>query len=136
MNYTFSLLMLDIDHFKNCNDRYGHLVGDAVLKEVAKGIKDSVRLIDLVGRYGGEEFLIVLIETDKKQGEIVAERIRKFIEDKSIKVYDEELKVTVSIGISTFPFDSKEVKSLINKADKALYSAKESGRNKIVAFSL
>lgn len=135
MNYTFSLLMLDIDHFKICNDRYGHLVGDAVLKETAKAIKESTRQIDLVGRYGGEEFLIVLIETDKMQGRIAAERIRNFIEEKKIKVYDEELSVTVSIGMAIFPFDAKEVKPLINKADKALYNAKESGRNKVVSFS-
>lgn len=130
-NYKFSVAMLDIDHFKGYNDRYGHLVGDAILKEISRVTKDSIRQIDLIGRYGGEEFLIVMTETDNSQAVLAGERIRKSIEDNPIKVYDEEMKVTVSIGIATFPDDAKDSAKLIDRADQALYKAKETGRNKV-----
>jgi diguanylate cyclase (GGDEF)-like protein len=130
-NYKFSCLLIDIDYFKNYNDRYGHIVGDAILRELAKTIQENVRQIDLLGRYGGEEFSIILSETDKDAAGLAAERIRQAIENKRIRAYDEELKITVSIGISTFPFDGKDIKTLLDKADAALYRAKELGRNRI-----
>ena len=133
-NYAFSCLMIDIDHFKDYNDQYGHLVGDAILRELSKTIKESVRQIDLIGRYGGEEFSIILTETDKEQAKFAAERIRHSVESKYIRVYDEDLRVTVSIGISTFPFDGKEMGGLIDNADSALYYAKQTGRNKVAVF--
>ncbi len=135
-NHKFSAAMLDIDHFKSYNDRYGHLVGDAILKEVSRATKDSIRQIDLIGRYGGEEFLIILTETDKDQAVFAGERIRKSIEDNVVRVYDEELKITVSIGISTFPDDAKDKDTLIDKADEALYKAKETGRNKVCVYAI
>lgn len=134
-NYKFSFLMSDIDHFKNFNDHYGHLVGDAILKEVSKAIKENIRQIDLIGRYGGEEFLIILTETDKEQAVAAAQRIRQSIEYRHIRVYDEDLKVTISIGVSTFPDDARNVKSLIEKADSALYQAKQTGRNRVCIYS-
>lgn len=130
----FSFFMIDIDHFKEINDKYGHLVGDAVLKEVAKRIRDNARQIDLVCRYGGEEFSVVLIETDKSHALFAAERIRKACEEKDIRVYDENLKVTVSIGVSNFPDDFEARNSLIEKADAALYQAKQSGRNMVSTY--
>ena len=123
--------MVDIDHFKDYNDRYGHLVGDAILREVSKTIKDNTRQIDLTGRYGGEEFSIILTETDKEQARFAAQRIREAVESKPIRVYDEDLKVTISIGISTYPLDAKNMQALIDKADSALYKAKQTGRNKV-----
>ncbi len=129
--YSFSFLMLDIDYFKTFNDRYGHLVGDAVLREVSKRIKENIRQIDLVGRYGGEEFSVILIETDKNQARFAAERIRKAIEEKEIRVYDEDLKITISIGISVFPEHADTKEALIEKADEALYRAKQAGRNRV-----
>ncbi len=132
--YSFSFLMVDIDRFKDFNDKYGHLVGDAILRETAKTIKDTVRQIDFVGRYGGEEFSIILAETDKGQAFLAAERIRQAIELRNIKVYDEELKVTISIGISTFPDDADDSFTLIEAADKALYLAKRTGRNRACAY--
>jgi diguanylate cyclase (GGDEF)-like protein len=131
--YHFSCLMIDIDHFKEYNDRYGHLVGDAILKEVSTRIKENIRQIDLMGRYGGEEFSIVLTETGKDDARYVAERIRRAIEEACIRVYDEDLKVTISIGISSFPADGQDTRSLIEKADQALYKAKETGRNRVCA---
>jgi len=128
----FSFIMVDIDHFKEINDRYGHLVGDAILKEVSQVIKENLRQIDLVGRYGGEEFSAILIETDKETARFAAERIRQAIEEKIIKVYDEQLKVTISLGVSGFPGDAVEANDLVEKADQALYRAKQSGRNKVL----
>jgi diguanylate cyclase (GGDEF)-like protein len=133
--HSSSFMMVDIDYFKSYNDKYGHLVGDAILHQVAATIKENVRQIDLVGRYGGEEFAIVLVELGTEQSQIVAERIRKAVEGKSIKVYDEELKVTISLGVSTFPKDAQEAQGIIDKADQALYRAKESGRNRIYLYS-
>lgn len=129
--YRFSFLMLDIDRFKTFNDQYGHLVGDAILREVAKTTKETIRQVDFVARYGGEELCVILVETDKEQARFAAERIRRAIESKAIKVYDEELRVTVSIGLAVFSDDGSTLEELIERADKALYIAKEEGRNKV-----
>jgi len=126
-----SFLMVDIDNFKQYNDRYGHLVGDAILRRVSKTIHQAVRQIDFIGRYGGEEFSIVLAETDRAQANFAAERIRQGIATAIIKAYDEELKVTVSIGVSSFPDSAENIQDLIEKADQALYLAKETGKNKV-----
>jgi diguanylate cyclase (GGDEF)-like protein len=132
--HNFSFMMIDIDYFKNYNDRYGHLVGDAILRETAATIKESIRQIDLVGRYGGEEFAVILVETAAEQSVFVAERIRKAVEDKHIKVYDEDVKVTISIGVAAFPEDARNPQDIIERADKALYRAKEAGRNKACLY--
>jgi len=124
-------LMIDLDNFKQFNDRYGHLVGDAILRQVSKTIGDMVRQIDFIGRYGGEELAIVFAETDKEQAGFAAERIRQAIEALVIKAYDEELKVTVSIGVSAFPDNTVHMRDLIEMADQALYLAKETGKNKV-----
>lgn len=134
--FNFSFLMVDIDHFKSFNDKYGHLVGDAVLKEVAKRIKQNLRQIDLIGRYGGEEFCVILIETDKAGAQFAAERIRQAVEAQGIRVYDEDLKITVSIGISVFPEDSADKDALIDKADSAMYRAKQNGRNRVYTHDI
>ncbi|MFA5092945.1 MAG: GGDEF domain-containing protein [Candidatus Omnitrophota bacterium] len=126
-----SFLMIDIDNFKQFNDRYGHLVGDAILRSVAKTLIDAVRQIDFIGRYGGEELSVVMAETDRDQAKFAAERIRQAIADMTIKVYDEELKVTVSIGVATFPDNTANMQDLIEMADQALYLAKETGKNKV-----
>jgi len=119
---SFSLLMLDIDDFKNYNDAQGHLAGDALLKDAAKVFKNSVRAVDIVCRYGGEEFVVILPHTDKKGAQIIAERLRI-----QTGLY---LPVTVSIGVATLPGDAGEIDELIEKADGALYEAKKSGKNK------
>jgi len=125
-----SFLMVDIDNFKKCNDKYGHLVGDVVLKNIAHLLGEGVREIDLVGRYGGEEFSLLLAETDKESALQIAERLRLSIEEHQFKAYDEVGKVTISIGLATFPEDAQEGEDLIDKAC-ALYKAKQSGRNKV-----
>lgn len=129
LGLKFAVAMVDVDHFKQCNDRYGHLVGDVVLKRIADRIKNSVREVDMTARYGGEEFCVVLPETSKALALTVAERIRKSVEAKRIRAFDEEIKTTVSVGIATYPEDGKDVETLIEKADTALYKAKRKGRN-------
>jgi len=128
---SFAFLMVDIDHFKKINDNYGHLVGDVILKEVAKAIKENVRQIDFMGRYGGEELSIILTETNKQDAGLITERIRQAVESRQIKAYDETLNTTVSIGVSVYPADATNSMALIDKADQALYRAKLSGRNKV-----
>jgi len=134
-NYPMCCLMLDIDHFKDFNDKYGHLVGDAILLAVSRTIKENIRQIDLVGKYGGEEFTVILPETDIDGAQYVAERIRMTLENTPVKAYDEILKVTISIGISIFPKDAENLNSLIDKADLALYLAKKSGRNRVCVYN-
>lgn len=132
--YSLSFLMIDIDHFKEINDRFGHLVGDVVLVEVAKSIKENIRQIDVLSRFGGEEFCLFLAETDKDGAFFAAERIRQTIESKKIQAYDEKLNVTISIGISSFPEDSNALDDLLDKADLALYRAKQQGRNRVCIY--
>jgi diguanylate cyclase (GGDEF)-like protein len=131
LKLKFSILMIDIDRFKNCNDKYGHMVGDAVLREIASIIKNNVREIDLLARYGGEEFTVLLPETGRKGALHVAERIRKACEDRLISAYDENLKFTVSIGVSVYPEDAKDSEPLIEKADETMYRSKQEGRNRV-----
>lgn len=143
-SFDLTVLMLDIDHFKRYNDTFGHLVGDVTLKEVSQIIKDSVRKVDLIARYGGEEFAIVLPETSKIGGLEAAERIRSAVFDKKFHVYDEETRVSVSIGVASYPEDVQDaahgqsdalVLELLQKADQALYKAKGAGRDRVVSFS-
>ena len=132
---SLSFLMIDVDLFKAFNDLYGHLVGDQILREIAKLIRDNVREIDIVGRYGGEEFCVVLPDTDRSGTQYVAERIRSAIEKSQIKAYDTAVKVTVSVGFTTFPEDGQSGPELLEKADQALYLAKKSGRNTVCSFN-
>lgn len=131
LKLKISFLMIDIDDFKNFNDRYGHLVGDVVLKEVAETIKKSIREVDLVGRYGGEEFAVFLTETDTSGAFFVAERIRRAIAERNFKAYDEDLSVMVSIGCKTLSPSGKNSEEIIEAADAALYEAKRSGKNRV-----
>ncbi|MCK9614149.1 MAG: GGDEF domain-containing protein [Candidatus Omnitrophica bacterium] len=129
-----SFLMIDIDNFKKINDTYGHLVGDAVLKEIAKIIKQNIREIDSLARFGGEEFSLILPETDKMSAIVVGERIRSKISERIIKAFDETLSVTISTGVGSFPQNTLYSDVLMEIADKALYQAKISGRNRVCWF--
>jgi diguanylate cyclase (GGDEF)-like protein len=139
-----AVLMLDIDHFKRYNDAHGHLAGDATLKQVATLLRENLRRVDIVARYGGEEFVVVTPETRKAEANDVAERIRSNIARHNFKVYNDQTRVTVSVGVALFPddipdsFPKTDVASLaaelIQRADQALYRAKEEGRNRVVFY--
>ncbi len=130
-----SLAMIDIDHFKYLNDAYGHQAGDSVLKGISKILKGSVRLTDIVARYGGEEFVVIMPETDFEGTSVVAERIRRNIENAVFEYKDLSLKTTVSIGLAGHPHDSiKNEADIIKAADSALYTAKQEGRNRVVVW--
>jgi len=131
---NLAFLMFDIDYFKKINDTYGHLVGDAVLREVARIIRDNLREIDFMARFGGEEFSVILPETDKASAIMAAERISAKISRERIMVFDEILSVNVSVGVATFPQNSLHPDVLSEVADKALYKAKLSGRNRVCWF--
>ena len=131
-------IMTDVDFFKNVNDTYGHAVGDLVLKTIAKIIRGQLREYDIAGRYGGEEFSILLPFTNIKEAEMVAERLRKTIEAKVIDISKvnpdsdiKTIKITISLGIYEMKADDND-EDLLKKADKALYQAKNTGRNKVV----
>lgn len=129
---TFSLLLLDVDHFKTINDRYSHEAGDRVLQQLASILLNSMRSGDFVFRYGGEEFLLLLVETDLAQAQRVAEKIRSRVEQEAFLLADQQvLRTTVSIGIAVHD-GHPDYQRLINRADDALYRAKQSGRNRCI----
>ena len=132
---NLSCLMVDIDFFKYCNDKYGHLVGDAVLKQIAVLIKENIREVDFAGRHGGEEFCIILPDTILEGAVHVADRLRTAVEQYMFKAYDENIKITVSVGVSVFPDDATDLNQLIDCADQAMYKAKADGRNKVRAWN-
>jgi diguanylate cyclase (GGDEF)-like protein len=129
-----AILMLDLDYFKMVNDTYGHDAGDAVLKALSTVLKQSVRASDMVIRYGGEEFLIILMDSQGESAERVAETIRAAVEALKVQVAGVVLQKTISIGISDFPTDSDTFWQAVKFADVALYQAKEQGRNRIIRF--
>ena len=131
--HPFTVLMLDVDRFKIFNDAFGHPAGDAVLKRLAKTLRDSTRDVDTVARYGGEEFMVILPETPAAEASRVAERIRSRTEADKFRPGDGivELSITVSIGYAIFPDHAKAPETLIEAADQALYRSKAAGRNKV-----
>jgi diguanylate cyclase (GGDEF)-like protein len=131
MDRAFCCLMLDLDHFKQINDTYGHPTGDLVVQEFARRCKRSVREVDLIGRYGGEEILILLPETDPGKALQVAERVREAVEKIPIQIADQELQITVSIGVSRRDENTIDLETLIARADQAMYIAKYRGRNQV-----
>lgn len=130
-----SMLMIDIDHFKSVNDRYGHAVGDEAIASVATACQQSKRNSDVVGRLGGEEFAVLLPETDSAQAAVVAERIRERVAAHFLSVHNVQFKLTISIGSATATLSMSGVGALLRVADEALYQAKASGRNRVVQWS-
>ncbi|WP_373019964.1 diguanylate cyclase [Thiomicrorhabdus sp.] len=130
------VLMIDIDHFKNINDAYGHLVGDKAIVLVTKTILNTLREGDVLARYGGEEFLVILPGASEQNCWNTAERIRRVVEDSRLKINDQEISFTVSLGYISFPkTEVADEMELLHHADQALYQAKDGGRNRIVAYS-
>ncbi|NTV61440.1 MAG: GGDEF domain-containing protein [Chlorobiaceae bacterium] len=132
-----SLAMIDIDHFKLYNDKNGHIAGDLVLKHMADLIASQCRTSDIPARFGGEEFALLFPKTDSETASEIAERLRRVIGAEPFENEEDQPagQLTVSAGIATFPYDASEWHSLVNNADRALYAAKSSGRNTVVAFA-
>ena len=128
---ALSLLFIDLDHFKRINDTFGHLAGDAVLKEVASAIQKRIRKEDLLSRYGGEEFAVLTPEIDHKGAQAMGEKVRKVIEKHEFSFDGEVIPVTISCGVATLGKKGDEAAALVQRADEKLYEAKESGRNKV-----
>lgn len=138
LGHPISLLMIDIDHFKQVNDKFGHAVGDDVLKIIAKKLSNLMRVTDMITRYGGEEFAVILPNTSKEGALIIAEKVRVACQTQDFKHW----KTTISVGVSTMIPDKLEsnkndnqITQLISNADQALYSSKENGRNRTTHFS-
>ncbi len=123
----FAILLLDIDHFKYINDQYGHQTGDEILREFSAILRNNVRITDTLGRWGGEEFIIILPETAIEGATTTAEKIRQDVEGHD---FSHEKSITVSIGITCF-MESDSAESMMNRVDEALYHAKKSGRNQV-----
>ncbi|MCL4817840.1 MAG: diguanylate cyclase [Vicinamibacteria bacterium] len=127
-----SVLMLDVDHFKRINDEHGHQAGDVVLRDCARVMREQLRSVDAIGRYGGEEFLTVLPHTTYEEARATAERLRRAIEGHVFRAGAKELRVTVSVGVACYPSESVDSPAtLIRQADQALYRAKQAGRNRV-----
>uniref|UniRef100_A0A7C4NUG6 diguanylate cyclase n=1 Tax=Thermodesulfobacterium geofontis TaxID=1295609 RepID=A0A7C4NUG6_9BACT len=128
-----TVLMIDIDNFKEINDTFGHVVGDKVLKKLAQTLRKNVKITDEVIRYGGEEFLVIAYRCDLEEGKILAERLRRKIEDIKFNKRDLNFKITVSIGLSIYE-PQEDLLTAIENADKAMYKAKQRGKNRVEAF--
>jgi len=126
-----SCLMIDVDHFKRINDRYGHDIGDSVLRKVTEILSSSLREVDVLARWGGEEFIVLLHNTDRDGALVVAERILKNISDHRFEGLPDREKVTVSIGVAVVDIETKDWETLVKQADDALYRAKAKGRNRV-----
>ncbi|MOA30735.1 Response regulator PleD [compost metagenome] len=129
LGHTFCVAMLDIDHFKRINDRHGHDVGDTVLIETARVMEAEVREYDLCGRWGGEEFLIILPESTLALADDIVRRVRGCISQLKVRVGDEVLSITVSAGLAQYRGDGESYSELLNRADAALLQAKRDGRD-------
>ena len=134
-DHPLSILMLDIDHFKHVNDNYGHVTGDRILERLGRLLTDSVRGENIVCRYGGEEFTIIVPELGAEAASEMAERLREIVEQTNFdSAEDRKFKITISIGVAAFPDSGYTVEQLTRAADIALYAAKESGRNRVTQY--
>jgi diguanylate cyclase (GGDEF)-like protein len=131
-----SAIMLDIDRFKLVNDRYGHPLGDIVLRQLSECCRGNVRTIDIVGRYGGEEFFILLPEADLSQAVQVAERLRQLLAELDVQSPQGEIRITVSAGVATLTPEVHTLEALIAQTDRELYRAKNAGRNRVAYTAL
>jgi len=134
---TLTLLMMDIDHFKKFNDTFGHLIGDQVLRLVARSLKDGIKGRDLAARYGGEEFAIILPDTNVEAGIFVGNALRRVVERKEVinRTTGENLgQITLSVGVAQYQGGEDSAEQLIARADEALYDAKEAGRNRVMSY--
>lgn len=130
-----TLLMCDIDYFKRVNDTFGHAAGDVVIQAIADAVRNNLRATDIAGRYGGEEYAILLVDTPLTQATVLAERLRKSVEALVIPYNGQQLKVTLSLGLAEYHSGMKEHRQWIEAADKGLYQSKANGRNQLTCYS-
>jgi two-component system cell cycle response regulator len=134
MNSELALYMFDIDDFKSVNDRHGHQAGDAVLAGLGRLLRETIRLIDVPSRYGGEEFAVLLPSTRLREAQTACERLRRAVGDHTFTLNDISIRITVSIGVTSYwPKSGHSAGQLIEAADKALYEAKKEGKNRVVS---
>jgi diguanylate cyclase (GGDEF)-like protein len=131
-NNILSIVMADLDRFKNINDTYGHDAGDRVLKAIGKFLQQNIRDVDVIARYGGEEFVLMIPEAANDAAHSLSERLRKNLSEMKIEDFP---PITISLGIATYPYDGADPEELIKKADAAMYAAKRAGRNQVVKYS-
>jgi diguanylate cyclase (GGDEF)-like protein len=129
--HPLSMMMLDLDHFKAINDTYGHDIGDEIIKEVSQFCQDNIRKLDILARYGGDEFVILLPETNLNHATELAERLRGMIESQSIQIGEMLFQMTISIGVTGIRDESVKMEDFLKNVDQALYAAKEAGRNTV-----
>ena len=134
-SHYFTIMILDADNLKSVNDRFGHPAGDRLIKHFAQIIKSNLRITDIVARYGGDEFIVLLPETTTENALIAGERLRKILENTPIIINEEPVKVTGSIGYASYPEHGVEMNELIRRADKALLSSKSQGKNRSIVFN-
>lgn len=132
--HTASLIMFDVDHFKEVNDDYGHTVGDEFIRLLGREVRRNVRETDIAGRYGGEEFAIILPETNAEEARVFAERFRESVANMALEHESESLQITISLGIAELSEDMSTEQQFIQAADKALYESKSNGRNRVTVF--
>jgi diguanylate cyclase len=127
--------MVDVDHFKKYNDTYGHKEGDRVLKQMGGLLVKTLREVDALARFGGEEFVVLLPDTDRNGALAVGEKLRRIVESEQFTLTDQNpIPVTISVGVANYPDDVQELEDLIDHTDLALYDAKDQGRNRVVAY--
>jgi diguanylate cyclase (GGDEF)-like protein len=131
----FAIIMLDVDHLKEYNDVHGHLRGSEVLRRLAQVVMGELRTSDVIAKYGGDEFVIILPQTDREGARTLAERIRAAVEVHEFPGEEEGMRITSSMGIAQFPEDGELTRDLLESADNALYDAKRSGRNRVAALA-
>jgi diguanylate cyclase (GGDEF)-like protein len=127
----FSVLFIDLDHFKNVNDSAGHLVGSKLLGGVADILRQNSRLVDYAFRYGGDEFVLILVGTDATEAQLFGERIRKQVEETSFLIDEKPVSLTISIGVASFPKHAKRKEDILRMADEAMYQSKSRNRNSV-----
>lgn len=132
--HTSTLLMCDIDHFKRINDTYGHAAGDVVIQAIAEAVRQTLRATDIAGRYGGEEYAVLLVDTALDDAAVLAERLRQSVEAMLINYNEHKIKVTLSLGIAQYSAEMKEHRQWIEASDKALYRSKANGRNQVTRY--
>ncbi len=134
-HHTCSLIMFDIDHFKKVNDTYGHQAGDEVIRQTSAALRNSLRKTDIAGRYGGEEFGVILVDTDAEGAKIFAERLREHIEGLTVTHEDQAIRFTISLGIAALDDQCSDYKQWLEHSDQALYHCKRNGRNQSVIYT-